>query len=55
LILVTALFLLDGERREKERKEKRKEKKMQWGMRVSPGWTHCWLCSGFQLLGAIKG
>jgi hypothetical protein len=57
LILVGALFLLDGERR-REGKKKRKEgrKKSPWGRRVSPGLDPpCWLCSRSQLLGAICG
>jgi hypothetical protein len=59
LILVGALFPFDGGRkREGKEKEKRKEnrKKSLWGMRVSPGLDPpCWLCSGSQLLGAIRG
>jgi hypothetical protein len=46
LILVGALFLLDGG----------KKKKSTWWRRVSPGRDPpCWLCSWLQLLGAIKG
>jgi hypothetical protein len=37
LILVDALFLLDGEGEEKERKKKRKRKKSPWGRRVPQG------------------
>jgi hypothetical protein len=53
LILVSGLFLLNGGRR---KKEKKKKKKSAMGKRVSPGVDPaCWLCSGLQLLGAIKG
>jgi hypothetical protein len=57
LILVGALFLLDGgRRREGKKKEKMKEKKFLWRRRVSLGLDlPCLLCSGSQLLGAIKG
>jgi hypothetical protein len=42
LILVDALFLLDGGRR-REGKRKEKEKKSLWGRRVSPGLDPpCW-------------
>jgi hypothetical protein len=51
LILVGTLFPLDGGGEEKERK-----KKSPWGRKVSPRLDPpCWLCSGLQLLGAIKG
>jgi hypothetical protein len=55
LILVGALFLLDGGiRREGKKKEKKKTNCM--GRRVSLGLDPaCWLCSRSQLLGAIKG
>jgi hypothetical protein len=60
LILVGALFPLDGGGEEKERRKKKEErrrrKKSPWGRRISPGLDPpCWLCSGSQLLGAIKG
>jgi hypothetical protein len=46
LILIDALFPLDGGRR-------REGKKLPW---VSPALDlPCWLCSRLQLLGAIKG
>jgi hypothetical protein len=55
LILVGALFLLDGERRG-EGKKKEKGKKSPWGRRVYLGLDlPCWLCSGLQLLSEIKG
>jgi hypothetical protein len=56
LIMVDALFpLYGGSRREGKRKEK-ENKKSAWGRRVSPGLDPpCWLCCGWQLLGAIKG
>jgi hypothetical protein len=55
LILVSALFLLDGGRR-REGKKKEKKKKSPWERRVSPGLgLPCWLYSRSQLLGAIKG
>jgi hypothetical protein len=55
LILVDALFLLDRERR-REGNKKVKEKKSLWRRRVSLELDPpCWLCSGLQLLGAIKG
>jgi hypothetical protein len=51
LILVDALFPLDGGEEEKERK-----KKSPWGRRASQRLDPpCWLCSGSHLLGAIKG
>jgi hypothetical protein len=54
LILVGALFLLDGGE-EKARKKMGKRKKSPWGRRVSSGLDlSCWLCSRLQLLGAIK-
>jgi hypothetical protein len=53
LILVDALFPLD---RGKRREGKIKEKKSPRGSRVSLGLNLlCWLCSGLQPLGAIKG
>jgi hypothetical protein len=60
LILVGALFPLDGGREEKERekKEERKGKKHCHGEGGFPwGWTHLAGCvrSGSQLLGATKG
>jgi hypothetical protein len=55
LILVDALFLLDGGRK-REGKKKEKEKKSQRGRRVSQRLDPpCWLCSGSQLLGSSKG
>jgi hypothetical protein len=46
LILVDALFLPDGGRREGKKKE---EKKLQWERRVSLELElPCWLCSGLQ-------
>jgi hypothetical protein len=50
LILVDALFLLDGGRR-REGKKKRREKPL-WGRRISQGLD---LHHELQLLGAIKG
>jgi hypothetical protein len=49
--------LYGGQRREGKKKEKKKkEKKSLWAKRVSPELDlPCWLCSGSQLLGAIKG
>jgi hypothetical protein len=57
LILVGALFPLDGGGEKKERKKKRgKKKKSLWRRRVSPRLDlPCWLYSGSQLLDAIKG
>jgi hypothetical protein len=57
LILVGALFLLDGGRRRKEKKKKKKkEKKLPLGRWVSLVLDPpCCLCSRLQLLGAIKG
>jgi hypothetical protein len=50
LILVDALFLLDGGRRREGKK-----KKLLCRRRVSPGLDPpCWLCSMSQLLGASK-
>jgi hypothetical protein len=50
LILVGALFFLDGKVEEKE------GKKSPWGRRISLELDPpCWLCSGSQMLGAIKG
>jgi hypothetical protein len=49
LILVGALFLLDGG-------EEKERKKIAVGRRISQGLDlPCWLCSRSQLLGAIKG
>jgi hypothetical protein len=55
LILVDALFPLDGGWKI-EGKTKEKEKSSPRGRRVSLGLDpHYWLCSELQLLGAIKG
>jgi hypothetical protein len=58
LILVDALFPLDGGRKregEKKQQKKRREKSL-WGRKVSLGLdTPCWLCHESQLLRAIKG
>jgi hypothetical protein len=56
LILVDALFLLDGGRRREWKNKRREEKKLLWRRRVSPRLDPlCWLCRGLQLLGAITG
>jgi hypothetical protein len=47
---------LRNRREGKKKKIKRKEKEMVVGRRVSPELdSPCWLCSGSQLLSAIKG
>jgi hypothetical protein len=57
LILVGALFMLEGgKRREGKKKRKEDRKKSLWERRVSLGLDlPFWLCSGLQLLDAIKG
>jgi hypothetical protein len=50
-----ALFLLDGGRRREGKKKEKKTTKLLWERKVSQGLDlPCWLCSGLQLLGAIK-
>jgi hypothetical protein len=50
LILVGALFLLDGG------EERKRKKNLPWGRRLSLGLDlPCWLCSKLQLLVAMKG
>jgi hypothetical protein len=57
LILVGALFLVDGGRRtEGKKKTDRQKEKSLWGTRIFLGLDPlCWLCRELQVLGAIKG
>jgi hypothetical protein len=52
LILIDGLLTLDGRRK----RERKKKIIWPWERKLSPGLdSPCWLCSGLQLLGAIKG
>jgi hypothetical protein len=56
LVLVDALFLLDGGRRRGGKRKKKKERETTIEEEGSPGLdVPCWLCQRWQLLGTIKG
>jgi hypothetical protein len=51
LILVGALFPVDGRRRREGKRKRKEEKKLPWGRRVSLG-LPCWLCG--LLIAAVR-